>query len=402
MQTNQFAAFLSRGIELPDGLHDGNDESDAEISHRDRQHPRERALPNARPWNGLSNRASELDQIQSLLLAKGLRLGIKDKGLGNGEMEESIEVWEELQQKLPLQVVMLSGDREAADGGVECRRGGRRRAGLNRRRLPSSVGGEARVIPSRIRPCTSTSKHKKNDTSYMMEEEEHKLTIAFRAYSEIRSKEVANARHHQVPPEEARSLVAMIGLPIGELAIEIAVEKYVRRLNVGVDDVRGAGIVKVGDGGGELERDGGALIPREWRSVGGVMELVVQGAVGDELHYQGALIFRVAEELHDVWVADVEQDLELLVEGGVHALAAAAAAKLPEAEKIGSDVAGDTDRKEKNKTQETAEQTPETPINHDINNKIKVAKVESETQGLKIRGALYRILYEKLVKISGL
>ena len=93
-----------------------------------------------------------------------------------------------------------------------------------------------------------------------------------------------------------------------------------------MDDVRGAGVVEIGDRGGELERDGGALIPRERRSVGGVMELVVQGAVGDELHYQGALIFRVAEELHDVWVADVEQDLELLVEGVVHALAAAAAA----------------------------------------------------------------------------
>ncbi|KAG6410440.1 hypothetical protein SASPL_128500 [Salvia splendens] len=65
---------------------------------------------------------------------------------------------------------------------------------------------------------------------------------------------------------------ALIGPPIGELAIEIAVEKYVRRLNVGV-----------GDGGGELERDGGVA----------------------------ELIFCVAEELHDVWVADVEQDLEL-------------------------------------------------------------------------------------------
>ncbi|KAL1550593.1 protein SHORT ROOT IN SALT MEDIUM 1-like [Salvia divinorum] len=57
--------------------------------------------------------------------------------------------------------------------------------------------------------------------------------------------------------------------------------------------------------------------------------------------------------------------------------------KLPEAEKIGSDVVGDTDRIEQNKTQETAEQTPETPINHDINNKTKVAKVESETKPTK-------------------
>ncbi|KAG6436888.1 hypothetical protein SASPL_101792 [Salvia splendens] len=74
-------------------------------------------------------------------------------------------------------------------------------------------------------------------------------------------------------------LVRLSELGFSELAIEIAVEKYVRRLNVGVDDV----IVEVGDGGGELERDGGVA----------------------------ELIFRVAEELHDVWVADVEQDLEL-------------------------------------------------------------------------------------------
>ncbi|KAL1537121.1 protein SHORT ROOT IN SALT MEDIUM 1-like [Salvia divinorum] len=57
--------------------------------------------------------------------------------------------------------------------------------------------------------------------------------------------------------------------------------------------------------------------------------------------------------------------------------------KLPEAENIGSDVVGDTDQNEQNKTQETADQTPETPINHDINNKTKVAKVESETKASK-------------------
>ena len=57
--------------------------------------------------------------------------------------------------------------------------------------------------------------------------------------------------------------------------------------------------------------------------------------------------------------------------------------KEPKAEKMDSEAVGDTAGNEQNKMQETAGQTPETPINHDINDKNKAVKGESEAKVTK-------------------
>lgn len=57
--------------------------------------------------------------------------------------------------------------------------------------------------------------------------------------------------------------------------------------------------------------------------------------------------------------------------------------KLPKVEKVESDAVGDAAQNEENKKQDTLEPTPETPSNHDLSDKSKVAKVESEKKVTK-------------------
>lgn len=59
-KADQFLAFMSRGRELFDGLHNGNDESETCIGQRKSQNPREGAGANSGSGNGLRDGASEL------------------------------------------------------------------------------------------------------------------------------------------------------------------------------------------------------------------------------------------------------------------------------------------------------------------------------------------------------
>lgn len=65
---DQSPAFLSRGSELPDGLDEGDDESEAGIGERNRENPREGTGADPGTRDGLRHGARELHEVQGLLL----------------------------------------------------------------------------------------------------------------------------------------------------------------------------------------------------------------------------------------------------------------------------------------------------------------------------------------------
>lgn len=65
---DQSPALLSGGSELPDGLDEGDDESEAGIGKRKGENPREGTGADSGAGNGLCDRTGELHKVQGLLL----------------------------------------------------------------------------------------------------------------------------------------------------------------------------------------------------------------------------------------------------------------------------------------------------------------------------------------------
>jgi len=101
---------------------------------------------------------------------------------------------------------------------------------------------------------------------------------------------------------------------VRDLAVEPVVQEDVARLDVAVVDGRRGREVQVRDALRRLARDGQALVPPERRAVHGAVQVVGEGAVGDELvHHQRLLqVDAAAEQAHQAAVVHLRQHAHLV------------------------------------------------------------------------------------------